>query len=175
MNCEKSTKAIFLDRDGIINIDTGYIHKPDEIIFTEGIFKFCRKAIDKGYILVVITNQAGVAKRYYSEDDVNILHAWMNERFNDEGINIAGFYYCPFHKDAKIKKYKRKLNMRKPEPGMVLKAAEEHNIDINNSIMVGDKQTDRIKLKGLKSIIVKSRYTANNFDVESLDEVIDLI
>ena len=163
-------RALFLDRDGVINEDTAYPHKPEHITFRKGIFKFCKTALKKGYIIVVVSNQAGVAKGYYSEDDVIALHKWMNSKFREQGIEIAGFYYCPYHIDGTVPEYKKYSANRKPKPGMFLQASKDLGIDIKNSIMVGDKLTDRIELEDLKSIIIKSKYTGNNYDVESIKE-----
>ncbi len=164
-------KAIFLDRDGIINEDTEYPYKPEHIQFKDGIFAFCRSAAQKGYLLVVITNQAGIAKGIYTEQDVQFLHKWMDNKFREQGIAIAGFYYCPYHKDGVIEKYRKDSELRKPKPGMVLQAIKDLNIDITQSKMIGDKESDRIALDGLQSIIVKSRYLQKNYDVVNLQDI----
>jgi D-glycero-D-manno-heptose 1,7-bisphosphate phosphatase len=173
MNFER--KAIFLDRDGVVNEDTAYPHKPEHIKFKDGIFKFCKAAIQKGYIIVIVTNQAGVAKGHFSESDVQFLHKWMHNKFQEQGIEISGFYYCPYHKDALIPEYKEDSFFRKPNPGMILKASEELGININKSVIVGDKPSDRIELKELRSIILKSDYTGDDYDVESIGAVENLI
>lgn len=169
------TKAVFLDRDGIINKDCAYPHKPEQIVFTNDIFAFCKYAIKKGYILVVVTNQAGVAKGHFVEDDVKFLHKWMNDQFIEQGINISGFYYCPYHKDGIVTEYAIDSEDRKPNPGMILKAVSDFNIDVRESIMIGDKLSDRIKLDGLRSVVIKSGYTKKGYDVENLGEIEDLI
>jgi D-glycero-D-manno-heptose 1,7-bisphosphate phosphatase len=164
-------KAFFLDRDGVINEDTAYPYKPEQIIFKEGIFELCRKAREKGYLIVVLTNQAGVAKGYFLEEDVVRLHAWMNGRFREHGVDIAGFYFCPYHAKATIEKYRVDSDWRKPRPGMVLQAAKDLDIDVSKSLVVGDKESDRINLPGLKSIIIKSKYVPENWDVEGLKDI----
>ncbi len=168
-------KALFLDRDGVVNIDCAYPHKPEQIIFSDGIFNLCKKALSKGYLLIVVTNQAGVAKGYFTEDDVKRLHDWMQQQFINQGIKIDAFYYCPFHPDAKVQRYKKHSDCRKPAPGMILQAAKDFDIDISKSLMVGDKESDRILLPELKSIIIKSKYSAEKYDVESLAEVENLL
>ncbi len=168
-------KAIFLDRDGIVNEDTGYPCKPEQIRFTKSIFKFCKTILSKEYILVIVSNQAGVAKGYFSEDAVKLLHTWMEDKFLEQGIEIAGFYYCPFHKDGVVPEYTKDSNMRKPKPGMILEAARDLNIDINKSIMIGDKISDRIELDGLQSIIVRSKYTGKGYDAKNLESVEKMI
>src|SRR5271157_5466371 len=139
-------KALFLDRDGIINEDSDYPHKPEQIVFNPFIFQFCRAALAKGYIIVVVTNQAGIAKGKFTEADVQALHQWMGERFAEKGIRVAGFYYCPFHKDGTVASYRQDSDFRKPGPGMFLEAARDLNIDLSTSVMIGDKQSDRIRL-----------------------------
>ncbi len=164
-------KALFVDRDGVINEDSAYPYKPEQIVFKEGIFELCRKAREKGYLIVVVTNQAGVAKGYFQEQDVERLHAWMRDRFKDRGIDVAGFYFCPYHKKATVEKYRVDSDCRKPRPGMVLQAAKDLNLDISLSLMVGDKVSDRIELAELKSIIIKSKYVPEHWDVEDLKSV----
>lgn len=164
-------KALFLDRDGIINKDKYFICKIKDVEFCKGIFSFCRKAQKKGYVLIVVTNQAGVAKGLYTEQDVEILHNWMKGQFKKRGIEIKEFFFCPYHKDAAVLKYKRISKFRKPEPGMILKAVKKWNIDILKSYMIGDKDSDRIKLKGLRSYIIKSEYIKKGYDFKSLKEV----
>jgi D-glycero-D-manno-heptose 1,7-bisphosphate phosphatase len=164
-------KALFIDRDGVVNEDSAYPHTPQQIVFKDGIFDLCRLAREKGYLIVVVTNQAGVAKGYFKEEDVVGLHRWMQDRFRGQGIDIAGFYFCPFHKNAVVEKYRADSDLRKPRPGMVLQAARDLDIDISKSLMVGDKESDRIELPALKSIVIKSRYVPDNWDVEDLKGV----
>ena len=170
MLVQQKKKALFLDRDGIINQDREYPHKPEHIEFYPAVFDVCRIAIEKGFIIVVVTNQAGVAKGYFTEEDVLALHEWMSGQFQKRGIVIAGFYYCPFHKNGTIEAYKRESYCRKPKPGLFLNAAKDLNIDLSKSIMIGDKQSDRIELPELKCYIIKSRYTVDNYDFETLEE-----
>lgn len=168
-------KALFLDRDGIINEDSHYPHKPEHIRFCKGIFELCHAALKKGYLIIVVTNQAGIAKGYFTEDNVKWLHSWMGEYFAVRGIKITAFYYCPFHKRGTVPAYSIDSDWRKPEPGMFLQAAADHHIDIAASLMVGDKESDRIRLPALRSIIVKSEYVPENYDVTTLDEVTELL
>jgi len=165
-------KALFLDRDGVINEDRGYPYKPEDIEFCDGIFPLCKKALEKGYLLIVVTNQAGVAKGYFTEKDVESLHKWMIEQFASRGIEITAFYFCPFHPEAKIPEYRKKSEFRKPDPGMIIQAASDFDIDLSLSIMIGDKPSDRIRLPQLKTFILKSKYTAEvDYDFESLAEI----
>jgi D-glycero-D-manno-heptose 1,7-bisphosphate phosphatase len=164
-------KALFIDRDGVINEDNAYPHKPEHIVFKEGIFDLCRKALKKGYLIVVITNQAGVAKGYFQEEDVERLHLWMKDKFSERGIAISRFYYCPYFKEAVVEKYRLDSECRKPKPGMILQAARDLDIDISRSFMVGDKESDRIDHPQLRSLIVKSNYVPKHWDVEDLKKV----
>jgi len=172
---EPKSRALFLDRDGVINEDRHYPYKPEHIEFRPGIFDLCRCAVAKGYKLIVVTNQAGVAKGKFTEEDVRALHVWMRERFADESIAITAFYYCPFHKNGTVPAYIKDSDCRKPRPGMLLQAAEEHNIDLARSLMVGDKNSDRIEIDGLKCVILRSEYVREGYDVESLDEVVKML
>ncbi len=168
-------RALFLDRDGVINEDTGYPHRPEHIVFMPGIFAFCRAAQGKGYVPVVITNQAGVARGKYTEDAVRELHRWMGERFGDHGVTVAGFYYCPYHRDGIVEEYRRDSPDRKPGPGMFLRAARELDLDLAASVMIGDKPSDRISLPELRCIIIKSTYTGDDYDARSFDDVLELL
>ncbi|MBN1981425.1 MAG: HAD family hydrolase [Chitinivibrionales bacterium] len=168
-------KAVFLDRDGVINEDSGYPYLPEHIVFKPGIFEFCRAVEAKGYILIVVTNQAGIAYGYFGEKEVDELHEWMVQQFKDQEITIHKFYYCPFHEKAVIERFRRKSEDRKPNPGMVLKASREFNIDIGQSIMIGDKESDRIRLKELRTYILKSKYVSEKYDIEGLDQVLPIL
>lgn len=135
-------KALFLDRDGVINYDYGHVGKIENFKFIKEIFDICRSAQDNGFILIIITNQAGIAKGFYSEDDFKNLTTWMENKFLEQNIKITKVYYCPYHKDAVISKYKIDSFDRKPKPGMILKAIKEYNIDPTKSVFIGDKNTD---------------------------------
>lgn len=130
-------KALFLDRDGIINIDKGYIHKPEDVEFCKGIFQFMKTASALGFMLFVITNQAGVARGMYEEADVTRLHEWMDAQIKKHGINIKKYYHCPHHPE-----FTGACSCRKPETGMVEQAASEYGIDLSSSVIIGDKKSD---------------------------------
>lgn len=164
-------KALFLDRDGIINEDTEYAHLPEQIVFLPGIFDLCRSVQKLGFMIVVVTNQSGIARGYFTEKDVQDLHTWISDQFRIQGVTIDDFFYCPYHEKGKLPQYAKQSNCRKPQPGMILQAAEKWNIDLRRSLMVGDKPSDRIKHPDLQSYIIKSRYTPTDYDFESLDEV----
>jgi D-glycero-D-manno-heptose 1,7-bisphosphate phosphatase len=135
-------RALFLDRDGVINRDGGYVHDPRDIEFVPGIFDLCLHAQECGYLIIVATNQAGVARGYYSEDAVVRLHRWIAEKLEEKGIKITAFYYCPTHPEGLIENYRCESFYRKPNPGMLLKAHAEFCIDMAGSVLIGDKLSD---------------------------------
>ena len=138
----KRRPALFLDRDGVVNIDRAYVHEQEDFEFVDGIFELCRHARSQGYLIFVVTNQAGIARGYYSEDDFLRLTQWMCERFVAEGAAIDKVYFCPFHPEHGIGRYKLDSPFRKPGPGMILQAAEEFGVDLAASVLVGDMATD---------------------------------
>ncbi len=135
-------RALFLDRDGVINVDHAYVHTKESFDFIDGIFELVRQARELDYLVIVVTNQAGIGRGYYSEDDFLVLTDWMKAEFVARGTFIDGVYYCPSHPVHGVGKYLTDSSMRKPAPGMLLKARDEFEIDMANSIMVGDKRTD---------------------------------
>lgn len=135
-------RAPFLVRDGVINVDRGYVHRPDQFTFIDGIFDLCRQARDLGYLIVVVTNQPGIGRGYYSEQAFHDLTAWMKRRFQAEGIDIAAVYFCPHHEEHGIVDYRRECRRRKPNPGMLLDAAQDLTIDLAQSVLIGDKGSD---------------------------------
>lgn len=125
-------KALFLDRDGTINVDRAYVHAKEDFTFIDGVFKFCRMAQEKGYLIIVITNQSGIARGYYSEADYKELTDWMVGEFSKRGVAIADVFHCPELSGPD----------RKPEPGMFLKARDKYSIDMSASVNIGDKPRD---------------------------------
>jgi D-glycero-D-manno-heptose 1,7-bisphosphate phosphatase len=136
------SRALFLDRDGVINHDLGYTSSTDNFRFIEGIFDICRAAKRLGYLLIVVTNQAGIGRGYYTEQDFLTLTEWMRERFEDEGAPITDVFHCPYHPENGVGHYKRDSFDRKPNPGMLLRAAKNYGFDLGRSIMIGDKDSD---------------------------------
>jgi D-glycero-D-manno-heptose 1,7-bisphosphate phosphatase len=134
--------AVFLDRDGVINREMNYVHRIEDFHFIEGVFDACLEMQRAGYRLVVITNQAGIARGYYSEDDYRVLTGWMLEEFHQRAIAIADVYYCPHHPVYGLGEYRRACDCRKPAPGMIARAAREHDLDLARSVLVGDKLSD---------------------------------
>ena len=134
--------AVFLDRDGVINVDHGYVSKIDEFKFIEGSIEAMQILKSKGYLLVVVTNQSGIARGYYSEDDFHKLTEWMDWSLADKGIELDGIYYCPHHVDKGIGEYKIDCECRKPKTGMLDSAITDLDITASQSLLVGDKLSD---------------------------------
>tara|TARA_B110000858_G_C17597094_1_gene378325 strand:+ start:40 stop:543 length:504 start_codon:yes stop_codon:yes gene_type:complete len=134
--------AIFLDRDGVINVDNGYIHKVSDFIWIEGAKKAIRYINSLDYYAIIVTNQSGISRGYYSEESVIKLHSYINKKLKEVGANIDDFFYSPFHPDGIISKYKKNSNLRKPNTGMLELACKKWPIKIENSILIGDSQTD---------------------------------
>ena len=125
-------KALFLDRDGTINVDYGYVYQKERFDFIDGVFELCRKARRLGYLIVIATNQSGIERGYFTEADFEALTAWTLKRFRDEGVEIAAVFHCPTLTG----------DDRKPKPGMFLKAKALLNIDMSASVSLGDKERD---------------------------------
>lgn len=130
-------RALFLDRDGVINVEKDYLYKIKDFEFIDGIFDLCRYYQKHGFIIVVVTNQSGIDRGYYTKEDFDILTSWMVKEFSSNNIDIKKVYYCPHHP-----KISGECSCRKPNPGMLLRASKELNIDLKNSIIIGDKERD---------------------------------
>ena len=134
-------KALFLDRDGVINHEVGYLHAAEDVRWVEGIFELCKVAVGLGYRLVVVTNQSGIARGMYTEGDFEVLTAWMLEEFVKRGVALDAVYFCPFHPEGEGK-YKREHEDRKPGTGMLRRAAKDLGVELGASVMVGDRCSD---------------------------------
>lgn len=137
-----SFPAVFLDRDGVINHNHGYVHKHEDFDFIDGIFDVARHAYEQNYKLVVITNQAGIARGYYSEEQFHQLTDWMCQKFSAAGAPISRVYFSPYHPTAGLGKYLKDDISRKPHPGMLLQAQKDLSIDLSCSVLIGDKVSD---------------------------------
>ena len=135
-------RAVLLDRDGVININHGYVHEPENFEFIDSIFEVARTAHVSGYKLVVITNQSGIGRGYYSEQQFHQLTAWMCNEFLNAGAPIEKVYFSPFHPKAGLGAFKKDDVSRKPRPGMIHQAQREMNLDLGSSILIGDKASD---------------------------------
>lgn len=135
-------RALFLDRDGVINEEIGYLSRKEDVVFVEGIFSLGRAAQELGYVLIVVTNQAGIARGYSSEEDFTVLMDWMGYKFREEGVALDAVYHCPYHPEHGIGEYRREHEDRKPGPGMLRRGAREFGVDLGESVMVGDRCSD---------------------------------
>jgi D-glycero-D-manno-heptose 1,7-bisphosphate phosphatase len=134
--------AAFIDRDGVINVERHHVFRVEDFEILPGVMQGLRALANRGYALVVVTNQAGIAKGLYGVDDYLRLTAHMCRLFKDDGIVLAGVYYCPHHPRGCLQTYAIRCACRKPEPGMLLKAAADHGLDLSRSVLVGDKVSD---------------------------------
>ena len=130
-------KALFLDRDGVVNIEINYLFKIKDFRFMDGIFELCKHYQNLGYILFIVTNQSGIARGYYTEENFHSLTSWMTKEFSKHSIEIKKTYYCPHFPDIS-----GECSCRKPSSGMLLQARDEFDIDLEKSILIGDKESD---------------------------------
>ena len=130
-------RALFLDRDGVINKEINYLFRVEDFVFIDGIFEICDFYQKRGFTLIIVTNQAGIAKGMYTEQDYKILTEWMIAEFHRKVINIGKVYHCPHFPEIT-----GECLCRKPNPGMILQAQKEFELDLQNSILIGDKQSD---------------------------------
>lgn len=135
-------KAIFLDRDGTINVEKHYLCKIEDFEFLPGVVNALKKLQQAGFLLIVVTNQSGIGRGYYTEADFQILNSWMIDTLKKQGVFITDVYFCPHLPDAQIEKYRKDCNCRKPKLGMYEQAVIEHNITLSESFAIGDKIRD---------------------------------
>lgn len=134
--------AAFFDRDGVLNVDTGYVYRPEDVEWVPGAAEAISQLNAAGYYVFVVTNQSGVARAYYGEEDVKRLHCWMSAALARHGARIDAFYYCPHHPEGCVEKYRLSCACRKPQAGMLLQAAREWDVDLARSFLVGDRPSD---------------------------------
>lgn len=168
-------RALFLDRDGVVNKEKNYLYKIEDFEFIDGIFETCRYFQNKGYMIVIITNQAGIARGKYTEKDLKILNKWMIQEFENENIKISRVYHCPHHPD-----FTGECECRKPKAKMILDAQKDLNIDLKNSILVGDKNSDieaGIKAGIIKNYLITTghKLDTNKFKVKVVNNLQELI
>ncbi len=168
--------CLFLDRDGVINYDYGHVYKIEDIRFMPNIFELVRTANALNILVIVVTNQAGIGKGFYNEVDFSILMNWMRTQFIERNCFLDGIYYCPFHEEAKINKYKKESLDRKPNSGMLFKASVDYSIDLNNSMIIGDNISDMIAGKGANlryNLLLNNREVDDYFiNIASLKEAL---
>ena len=130
-------KALYLDRDGVINIEKDYLYKIEEFEFMDGIVELIQYYQNRGYLIIVVTNQSGIARGYYSDNDFDKLTKWMIREFKKSGVDIKDVFYCPHHPEIS-----GECDCRKPKPGMLHEASLKYDIDLASSIIIGDKERD---------------------------------
>lgn len=174
--------AIFLDRDGVLNQDLGYVYQFEESIIPPSVPSALKLLKSQNYLLIVITNQAGIARGFYNEEDVHKFHERMQHFFHEKsGVLIDAFYYCPHHPKGSVSKYAINCNCRKPKTGMIEQAIKEFSIDIENSFLIGDKVSDIDcgKNMGINSLqIFNNQYEKHNDAwayATSLVDAVDII
>ena len=159
-----TTKTIFLDRDGVINKEINYLYKIEEFEFIDGVFEACKYLINLNYQIIIVTNQSGIARGYYSERDYQILNTWMLAQFKKNNIIIFDIFHCPHLPNSNC-------NCRKPKPGMFLEAKYKHNIDMKKSWLIGDKEVDIISANNSgisNTILVRSGHKINELNSNAL-------
>jgi D-glycero-D-manno-heptose 1,7-bisphosphate phosphatase len=147
--------AAFFDRDGVLNVDRGYTHRPEQLEWVNGAPEAVRLLNEAGYYVFVVTNQSGIARGYYDEAAVKSFHLHMQDALAAHGAHIDAFYFCPHHPDGSVKSFAMRCRCRKPEPGLLEQAAHEWPIDLAASILIGDKDDDMsaaasFKIRGIK-------------------------
>jgi len=159
-----SNKAVFLDRDGTINVEKNYLYKIEDFEYITGVPDALKILSDLGYLLVIITNQSGIARGYYTEEDYLRLNDWMIKDLKKRGIKIAGSYYCPHHPEAAVSKYRKLCDCRKPGIAMFEKAIREFDIDPEKSYAIGDKERDLeiCKTTAIRGFLIGVENAGNN-------------
>lgn len=142
MSALQPRPALFLDRDGVINIDRNYVYRVEDFEWVEGAADVIRAFNDKGWWVFVVTNQSGIARGYYTEEQMETLHAWLQEELGKRGATIDRFYHCPFHEDGTIDRFKKDSYDCKPKPGMLIRAMTDFPVIKERSFLIGDKQAD---------------------------------
>ena len=172
--------ALFLDRDGVINVEKNYVHRIEDFEFVDCIFDLCRAAAKSSMPIVVVTNQAGIGRGYFSEVQFQALTDWMRNRFEQERAPIAAVYYCPYHPVHGVGAYQKESFDRKPNPGMILRARDELGLDLSRSILIGDKGSDIAAAKAASiglTILLGARVEESAPDrmITSLSEACELL
>ena len=138
----KACPAVFFDRDGVLNEDIGYLYRQEDFHWIPGAKEAILHYNRQGYLVFVVTNQSGVARGYYQEDDVHRLHQWMQDQLASIGAHIDGFFHCPHHPEGTVDPYRMTCSCRKPEPGLIQQAMKEWPVGKNRSLLIGDKSSD---------------------------------
>lgn len=175
-SCAETTPAIFLDRDGIINVDINYLHMAEDFELFSGVIEVISYANKKGWPVFVVTNQSGVGRMRFTDKHVTDLHEYIDGVFEDNNVHVNDWIHCSFHGEkAKDPKYKKQSLLRKPHPGMLLEVAKGYNVDISKSFMIGDKVSDEILLPGLKNLHMKRQYDLTEAKAPVFEKYEDLL
>ena len=170
----KKRKIFYFDRDGVINVDNAYVHKIDDFVFSEGIFDIMLYLKKLDYEFIIITNQSGINRGYYSQDDFHILNEWMKKEFKKKNIEFLEINYCPHTPQEKCE-------CRKPKPFMINESATKWNVDMNNSFFIGDNVSDILagKLANVKTIYLNRQGNFDNigadYCISSLNQIKDIV
>lgn len=169
--------AVFIDRDGVINVDHGYVHTTDDFEYVEGVFAACKKLKEMGYLLVLVTNQSGIARGMFTEYEFLSLTEWMDWNFVDNGVEFDGIYYCPHNPEGQGD-YRQECDCRKPKPGMLISARDYLKIDMTQSVMIGDKADDMTAAKAAEvgtKILVRTGKPVTEVGDQLADVVLDSV
>ena len=165
-------KAVFLDRDGVVTREPPhYAHKPEQLVLIPGAGDAIRLLNENGFVVIIVSNQAGIARGYYQKEDMISFNRAMDQKLAEVDAHIDAYYYCLHHLEAKVGEYRIDCDCRKPKPGMLLKAEKEQGIDMRQSFMIGDKLTDieAGKRAGCRTILVKTGYGSETVQNEDVD------
>lgn len=157
-------KAVFLDRDGTINIDKGYVCRKDDFEYIQGVIPALIEIQKAGYLLIIVTNQSGIARGYFTEKEYYIFEDWMLSDLKNRGVNISKIYHCPHYENGSVLEYSIQCNCRKPKTELFWKAQKEFDINMERSFAIGDKQSDLTicSESGVKGILLNSNSIQNN-------------
>ncbi|MBW5383085.1 HAD-IIIA family hydrolase [Brachyspira pilosicoli] len=167
---KKVNKALFLDRDGVLMEDVGYIGEVERVKIKKEFTDIVKYANEKNYITIVTTNQAGVSYNYYTNDDVKNVHNYLYQEYKKHDAIIDDFYYCPYHIKGNVEEYKLLSVLRKPEAAMHLSACKKYNIDLTSSFMIGDRDSDIVKIPFLKTLLIKT----DVYDIVNVDNIVEV-
>ncbi|QDT29223.1 D-glycero-alpha-D-manno-heptose-1,7-bisphosphate 7-phosphatase [Gimesia panareensis] len=165
-------KALFLDRDGVVNVEKHYLHRIEDCEFVAGLFDLCRAASQAGYRLIIVTNQSGIARGYFNEAQFLSLMDWVRLQFSRQNAPLLDVFYCPHHPTQGVGQYKTKCLCRKPHPQMLFDAARKHDLDLQESIIVGDKLSDIQAGRAAhvkKTVLVGTGHHVNEADKQAAD------